>query len=94
VQANTTSSFSFPIPIAEARFWRQTKSSTTRLARKSGAGVRDSALLFVDVFQLRAWKKVDLIGLPMLAVFAAIITHPLIYGNLGNSVMALMTPVK
>lgn len=36
----------------------------------------------------------DMVGALLLAGFAAIILHPLVYGNLGNSVMALMTPVK
>lgn len=36
----------------------------------------------------------DMVGALLLAGFAAIILHPLVYGNLGSSVMALMTPVK
>lgn len=51
-------------------------------------------LLAADVLQLRSWRKLDPLALLMLAVYAAMIAHPLVYGNLGSSVMALMTPVK
>jgi hypothetical protein len=36
----------------------------------------------------------DLLGCILLAGFVAIAVHPLIYGNVGTSIVALMTPVR
>ena len=94
MQANTTSSISFPFTIAEPLILRSARGSLRRVGRRSGLGVRDTMNLAVDVLQLRAWRKLDPIALLMLAVYSAMIAHPLVYGNLGSSVMALMTPVK
>lgn len=94
MQANTTSSIPFPSSLAEFQFWRSAKVSLFRLGHRSGAGARDTVLLAADVLQLRSWRKLDPLALLMLAVYAAMIAHPLVYGNLGSSVMALMTPVK
>lgn len=36
----------------------------------------------------------DVVGCVLLAGFVAIVVHPVVYGNLGTSIVALMTPVR
>lgn len=55
---------------------------------------RLGAALGVQEFMDTRICGLDMVGTLLLAGFAAIILHPLVYGNLGSSVMALMTPVK
>jgi hypothetical protein len=54
----------------------------------------DILSLFVDIFCLRAWRDMDPLACVMLAGFTAIIAQPLVFGGLGSSVVALMTPTK
>jgi hypothetical protein len=50
--------------------------------------------LFADLLHLREWRQVDPIASFLLAAFAAIISQPLVSGRLGNTLVALMTPVR
>jgi len=61
---------------------------------QKGTICHDILSLFADVLQLRAWRKVDPLACFMLAGFTAVIVQPVVYGNLGNSIVALMTPTK
>jgi len=36
----------------------------------------------------------DPVGCLLLAAYAAVIAQPLVFGNLGSTIVALMTPVK
>jgi len=47
-----------------------------------------------DVLELRGWKDLDPVAGVLMAGFAAICAQPLIYGSLGTSIVALMTPVR
>ena len=55
---------------------------------------RDVLSFAVDVLDLRAWRTMDPLACVMLACFVAVVAQPLVYGNLGRSFAALMTPVK
>ncbi len=55
---------------------------------------RDIVSLAVDILDLRAWRDRDPEAGFMLAAYVAAVTQPLVYGSLGNSIVALMTPVK
>lgn len=61
--------------------------------RKSSL-TRDFASLLADVFQIREWRGMDPVGCLLLAAYAAVIAQPLVFGNLGSTIVALMTPVK
>lgn len=78
----------------EAKTVRTSAVLLGRLQRRSVKALRNSLVLGADVLELRAWREMDLIAVLMLAVFAAVIAQPLVYGTLGTSVMSLMTPVK
>jgi hypothetical protein len=54
----------------------------------------DILSLAADILELRAWREMDPIGCFMLAGFAAVLTQPVVFGSLGNSIVALMTPLK
>jgi hypothetical protein len=47
-----------------------------------------------DVLELRAWKDRDPLAGILMAGFAAICAQPLVYGSMGTSIVALMTPVR
>ncbi|HEY4361941.1 MAG TPA: hypothetical protein VGN17_13270 [Bryobacteraceae bacterium] len=55
---------------------------------------RDFAILLADVFQIREWRGMDPVGCFLLAAYAAVVAQPLVFGTLGSSIVALMTPVK
>jgi hypothetical protein len=48
----------------------------------------------LDVMGIKMCGEMDLLGCILLAGFVAIAVHPLIYGNVGTSIVALMTPVR
>jgi hypothetical protein len=54
----------------------------------------DILSLAADILDLRAWRKADPLSCFMLAGYAALIAQPLVYGGLGSSIVALMTPTK
>jgi hypothetical protein len=47
-----------------------------------------------DVLELRAWRNMDPLACILLAAFTAILVQPVVFGQLGSSIFALMTPVK
>ncbi len=47
-----------------------------------------------DVLELRAWRNMDPLACILMAAFAAILLQPVVFGQLGSSIFALMTPVK
>jgi hypothetical protein len=55
---------------------------------------RDVLSLTADILDLRAWRDLDPVAGFMLAGFVAAVAQPLVYGSLGTSIVALMTPVK
>jgi hypothetical protein len=55
---------------------------------------RDILSLFAEVLDLRAWREMDPVACFMLAGFVAAVAQPLVYGNMGHSFAAFMTPVK
>ncbi len=55
---------------------------------------RDVMSLIADVLDLRAWGKLNPLEGFMLAAYVAAVGQPLVFGSLGNSIVALMTPVK
>jgi hypothetical protein len=55
---------------------------------------REVLSLAADVLELRAWKRRDPVAGILMAGFAAICAQPLVYGSLGSSMVALMTPVR
>jgi len=52
------------------------------------------ARFWADIFELRFWRRADPIASFLLAAYVAAMAQPLVYGSLGASVVALMTPVK
>jgi len=50
--------------------------------------------LAADVLELRAWRDMDPLACILMAAFAAILLQPVVFGKLGTSIFALMTPVK
>jgi hypothetical protein len=54
----------------------------------------DALSLTVDILGLRAWRDMDPVGGFMLAAYVAAVAQPFVYGGLGTSIVALMTPVK
>jgi hypothetical protein len=50
--------------------------------------------LLADVLDLRAWRKMDPLACFMLAGYTAVLAQPLVFGSLGSSIVALMTPTK
>jgi hypothetical protein len=61
---------------------------------QKGTICHDILSLLADIFDLRAWRKMDPLACFMLAGYTAVISQPVVYGNLGNSIVALMTPLK
>jgi hypothetical protein len=61
---------------------------------QKGTICHDILSLLVDIFDLRAWRKMDPLACFMLAGYTAVISQPVVYGNLGSSIVALMTPLK
>lgn len=55
---------------------------------------RDVLSLTADILDLRAWRDCDPVAGFMLAAFVAVVAQPLVYGGMGTSIVALMTPVK
>jgi hypothetical protein len=55
-----------------------------------------SGLLHVaaDILDLKGWHHTDPLACFMLAGYVAAIAQPLIFGNLGRGIVALMTPVR
>ncbi len=50
--------------------------------------------LAADILDLRAWRDMDPLAGFLMAAFTAIVAQPLLYGNLGSCIRALMTPVR
>jgi hypothetical protein len=61
---------------------------------QKGTICHDIMSLLADIFDLRAWRKMDPLACFMLAGYTAVISQPVVYGNLGSSIVALMTPLK
>jgi hypothetical protein len=55
---------------------------------------RNVLSLAVDILGLRAWRDMDPVAGFMLAAYVAAVAQPFVYGGLGTSIVALMTPVK
>jgi hypothetical protein len=68
-------------------------SPRTKSAQK-GTICHDLLSLAADIFDLRGWRKMDPLACFMLAGYAAVIAQPLVFGSLGSSIVALMTPTK
>jgi hypothetical protein len=69
-------------------------SSPRTKSMQKGTICHDLLSLAVDIFELRGWRKMDPLACFMLAGYAAVIAQPLVFGNLGSSIVALMTPTK
>lgn len=54
----------------------------------------DILSLVADIFDLRAWRTMDPVASFMLAGYTAVLAQPLVFGSLGSSIVALMTPTK
>jgi hypothetical protein len=61
---------------------------------KRGTICKDLWSLAADVLELRAWRDMDPLACILLAAFTAILVQPVVFGKLGSSILALMTPVK
>jgi hypothetical protein len=59
-----------------------------------GTICRDIMSLAADILDLRAWRRMDPVSGFILAAYVAAVGQPLVYGGLGGSIVALMTPVK
>ena len=60
-------------------------------ARKAWRAVRSTVTAVLDT---KVCGDMDVVGCVLLSGFVAIVVHPLVYGNLGTSIVALMTPVR
>jgi hypothetical protein len=61
---------------------------------QKGTICHDIMSLLADIFDLRAWRKMDPLACFMLAGYTAVVSQPVVYGSLGSSIVALMTPAK
>jgi hypothetical protein len=61
---------------------------------QKGTICHDIMSLVADILDLRAWRKMDPLACFILAGYTAIVSQPLVYGNLGSSIVALMTPTR
>jgi hypothetical protein len=61
---------------------------------KRGTICKDLLSLAADVLELRAWRDMDPLACILLAAFTAVLLQPVVFGKLGTSIFALMTPVK
>src|ERR1700733_8281638 len=61
---------------------------------QKGTICHDILSLVADILELRAWRKMDPLACLMLAGYTAVISQPVVYGSLGSSIVALMTPTK
>jgi hypothetical protein len=61
---------------------------------RKGTICHDILSLVADIFDLRAWRKMDPLACFMLAGYTAAVAQPLVYGSLGSSIVALMMPTK
>ncbi len=61
---------------------------------QKGTICHDILSLLADVFDLRAWRKMDPLACFILAGYTAMLSQPVVYGNLGSSIVALMTPTR
>lgn len=61
---------------------------------QKGTICHDILSLLADIFDLPAWRKMDPLACFMLAGYTALISQPLIYGSVGNSIVALMMPTR
>jgi hypothetical protein len=61
------------------------------IAWKASRGFRS---LISGALETRVCGDMDVVGCVLLAGFVAIVVHPVVYGNLGTSIVALMTPVR
>ncbi len=61
---------------------------------KPGTLFKDILSFAADVLELRAWRGMDPLACVLLAAFTAILLQPVVFGQLGSSIFALMTPVK
>jgi hypothetical protein len=61
---------------------------------KSRTVFKDFLSLAADVLELRAWRDMDPLACILMAAFAAVLLQPVVFGQLGSSIFALMTPVK
>jgi hypothetical protein len=68
-------------------------SSRTKSLQK-GTICHDILSLLADVFDLRAWRKMDPLACFLLAGYTAMLSQPVVYGGLGSSIVALMTPTR
>jgi hypothetical protein len=68
-------------------------SPRTKSAQK-GTICHDIMSLVADILDLRSWRKMDPLASFMLAGYAAVIAQPVVFGSLGSSIVALMTPTK
>lgn len=55
---------------------------------------RDAWPLAADILELRSLARMNPFEGFLVAAYVAIVAQPLVYGSLGNSMVALMTPVR
>jgi hypothetical protein len=84
--------------VADASVWygfheRYLGRTAARTARRKGVW-RDVLSFCTDILALRAWRRKDPVACFMLSAYVAIMVQPVLYGSLGQSIVALMTPVK
>ena len=63
-------------------------------SHRKGTLFGDILSFTVDILDLRAWRDMDPVAGFMLAAYVAAVAQPLVYGGLGSSIVALMTPVR
>src|SRR5580704_10398457 len=61
---------------------------------QKGTICHDMLSLLADIFDLRGWRKVDPLACFMLAGYTAAVAQPMVFGNLGSTIVALMMPTK
>jgi hypothetical protein len=61
---------------------------------KKGTICHDMLSLLADIFDLRGWRKMDPLACFMLAGYTAAVAQPMVFGNLGSTIVALMMPTK
>lgn len=71
-----------------------TRARLTNTRKRVNVKARGAIFLFAEVLDLPGWRKTDPLACLMLAGFASIVLQPIVYGELGSTIMALMTPVK
>ena len=61
---------------------------------QKGTICHDILSLLADILDLRGWRKMDPVACFMLAGYTAAVAQPMVFGNLGSSIVALMMPTK